>query len=643
MLTVIRLFIITLLCLMGTNLAANSLFSNSLWGGNNNSDEILDVEKAFEIKPPIYDGKQIAVGWTITPEYYLYREKFQLNILEAKGFQAGTLQTPEGKVKQDPAFGTVQAIYHQADIALPITRTNNQAASFILEIIWQGCFEKLGVCYPPERKGFLATAPALVVGQTMDANDLVFSETVLPDPNVESNRTTASAIPTPTLSNVANVNANTSSTSSLSETTAIANLLADGKIPLIMLSFLGFGLLLSFTPCVFPMVPILSGIIAGQQNLTTRKAFLLSLTYVLAMALTYTLVGVLAGLFGGNLQITFQNPWVVSAFALIFVLLALSMFGFYDLQIPNSWQSKLHQLSHQQEGGTLIGVAIMGVLSALIVGPCVAAPLAGVLMYISQTGNAVLGGLALFSLSIGMGIPLLLIGTSAGKWLPKSGAWMEVIKALFGVLLLGVAIYLLERVLPATVYMVLWGLLFIITAVYMGVMSILPEGISGWLKLWKGLAIALLIQGALILVGGALGSNDVVNPLRVLTLNNTTHGAQSFQRISSVEQLNQILAANRGKTVILDFYADWCISCKEMEKYTLSDPVVQAELSRFVLLQADVTHNTSNDKALLKRFNLMGPPAMLFFDGVGKEHIEWRQVGYINPERFTGHLKQINP
>ncbi|MBK8453803.1 MAG: protein-disulfide reductase DsbD [Thiofilum sp.] len=635
MLTTLRLILFTLLCIVGTNLAANNLFSNGLFSSNTVGDEVLDVDQAFKIKPPIYDGKKIIVGWDIAPEYYLYREKFQLNLLEAKGFSAGELAIPEGKVKQDPAFGTVQALYNQVEINLPLNRVDNQAASFLLEVMWQGCFEKLGVCYPPERKGYLATAPALQAGQTMDANDLVFNETTLPDPNAEPTRASASTTPSATDST------NTLATPMLSETNRIANLLADGKIPWIMLSFLGFGLLLSFTPCVFPMIPILSGIIAGQKNLTTHKAFLLSLTYVLAMASTYTVVGLLAGLFGGNLQATFQNPWVVSAFALVFVLLALSMFGFYDLQIPNSWQTKINQLSNQQQGGTLIGVAIMGILSALIVGPCVAAPLAGALMYISQTGNALLGGLALFSLSIGMGIPLLLIGTSAGKWLPRAGAWMDAVKAIFGVLLLAVALYLLERVLPATVYMLLWGLLFIITAVYMGAVTPLANVVSNWAKLWKGLAIALLMQGTLILIGGALGSNDIVNPLRQLTLAQAQHNEVSFQRVTNLEQFNQALASAKGKPVLLDFYADWCISCKEMEKYTFTDPSVQAQLANFVLLQIDVTKNTADDKAFLKHFKLMGPPAILFFDSNGKEHREWQQIGFIKPQPFATHLAQI--
>ncbi|WP_020559646.1 protein-disulfide reductase DsbD [Thiofilum flexile] len=640
MLIVLRLVLLISLCLVGTNLAANSLLSNLL-GNNTVGDDILEVDQAFQIKPPIYDGKQIAVGWTIAPGYYLYREKFQLNLLDAKGFTAGELKVPAGEIKQDPAFGTVQALYNQVDVTLPLTRVDNQAASFLLEIVWQGCFEKLGVCYPPERKGFLATAPALMAGQVMDANDLVFNETTLPVAGSQPNRAVAVASPSPAATTLDNNSNNSGSNVVLSETNQIANILADGKILWIMLSFLGFGLLLSFTPCVFPMIPILSGIIAGQKDLSTRKAFLLSLTYVLAMAATYTLVGLLAGLFGGNLQATFQNPWVISTFALFFVLLALSMFGFYELQIPAHWQTKLNQLSNQQQGGTLIGVAIMGVLSALIVGPCVAAPLAGALMYISQTGNALLGGIALFSLSIGMGLPLLLIGTSAGKWLPKAGSWMETVKAVFGVLLLAVALYLLERVLPSTIYMLLWGLLFIVTAVYMGAVTTLSVLASNGVKLWKGLALALLVQGILILIGGALGGNDIVNPLRPLVSNQANHTQVQFQRVANLEQLNQALVSAKGKLVLLDFYADWCISCKEMEKYTFSDPTVQAELSRFVLLQVDVTKNTADDKAILKHFKLMGPPAILFFDKNSKEHREWQQIGFIKPERFTAHLRQL--
>jgi thiol:disulfide interchange protein DsbD len=436
----------------------------------------------------------------------------------------------------------------------------------------------------------------------------------------------------------------------VSEQDRIAEVLKGGNLWLIVAAFFGFGLLLALTPCVFPMIPILSGIIAGQgPNITTRKAFTLSVVYVLAMALTYTVAGVLAGLFGANLQAAFQNPWILSLFALVFVALALSMFGFYELQLPSSLQSKLAEMSNKQEGGTLIGVAIMGLLSALIVGPCVAPPLFGALIYISQTGDAVLGGIALFALSLGMGAPLIAIGTSAGKLLPRAGAWMDAVKAVFGVLLLAVGILLLERILPAAVAMLLWGLLLICSAVYMGALTQLPAGASGWGKLWKGLGVFLLIYGALMVVGAAAGGKDTIQPLRGLMVGGAGGAAAehaAFKRVKTVADLDRELAAaaSAGKPVMLDFYADWCVSCKEMERYTFSDQTVIQEMGRFVLLQADVTANDAADQALMQgRFGIPGPPAMLFFDTAGSELRNFRLVGFKPAAEFAEHLRRAAP
>ncbi|MBU2478824.1 MAG: protein-disulfide reductase DsbD, partial [Gammaproteobacteria bacterium] len=383
------------------------------------------------------------------------------------------------------------------------------------------------------------------------------------------------------------------------------------------------------------------------EGLTTRRAFMLSLVYVLAMALTYTVAGVIAALFGENLQAAFQNPWILSSFAAVFVLLALSMFGFYDLQMPAALQSRLSALSNRQQGGTLVGVAVMGFLSALIVGPCVAAPLAAALLVIGQTGDTVLGGSALFALSMGMGTPLLAIGTGAGKLLPRAGGWMNAVKAVFGVLLLAVAIWMLERILPAAVSMTLWAALLITSAVYMGALEKLDVDATGWHKLWKGVGLILLVQGVLVLAGVAAGSNDVLQPLRgaALTGNaSTTQAATSldFQRIKSVDDLNQaITQANRqGKTVMLDFYADWCTECHRMEKNTFRNADVLNALGNAVALQADVTANDDTDKALLQHFKLIGPPAILFFDNNGQELGRHRVVGYMDPETFSAHVQR---
>jgi thiol:disulfide interchange protein DsbD len=338
----------------------------------------------------------------------------------------------------------------------------------------------------------------------------------------------------------------------------------------------------------------------------------------------------------------------LSAFALVFVLLALSMFGFYDLQLPSSLQSKLAELSNQQEGGTLIGVAIMGLLSALIVGPCVAPPLFGALIYISQTGDALLGGVALFALSMGMGAPLIAIGTSAGKLLPRAGAWMDAVKAVFGVALLGVAIFMLERILPPAVAMLLWGILLICSAVYMGALTPLPPATSGWRKLWKGLGVVLLVYGALMLLGVAAGGKDTVQPLRGLAVGGGSGAVAeaAFTRIKTVEDIDRELAkaGALGKPVMLDFYADWCVTCKELERYTFSDPAVITELGRFVLLKADVTANDAADQALMQgRFGLPGPPAILFFEISGAELKGYRLVGFKSAKDFVAHLRQVAP
>jgi thiol:disulfide interchange protein DsbD len=554
----------------------------------------------------------------------------ELALENAEGVAIGGYELPPAEIKADTvrpdgSIGDV-AIYHgvvDADVSLLRSAAEPTAVNLVAK--YQGCAER-GICYPPQVTKVRLDLPAAVALTALPATAAKRqSESLTPAPGAQS----PAAAP-------------------VSEQDQIAQVIAGGNLWLILPAFFGFGLLLAFTPCVFPMVPILSGIIAGQgANITTRKAFVLSLVYVLAMALTYTIAGVLAGVFGANLQAAFQDPWILSLFALVFVALALSMFGFYELQLPSSLQSRLAELSNRQEGGTLAGVAIMGFLSALIVGPCVAPPLFGALIYISQTGDAVLGGVALFALSLGMGAPLIAIGTSAGKLLPRAGAWMDTVKAVFGVLLLAVGILLLERILPAAVSMLLWGLLMICSAVYMGALSQLPAGSGGWPKLWKGLGLFLLIYGALMLVGAAAGGKDTIQPLRGLAAGGAGGAAQehaAFKRIKTVADLDRELAAASalGQPVMLDFYADWCVACKELERYTFSDPAVIAEMERFVLLQADVTDNDAEDQALMQgRFGIPGPPAILFFDTQGQEQRGYRVVGFKPADEFAAHLRGI--
>ncbi|RLA18663.1 MAG: hypothetical protein DRQ61_12590, partial [Gammaproteobacteria bacterium] len=388
----------------------------------------------------------------------------------------------------------------------------------------------------------------------------------------------------------------------------------------------------------------LSGIIIGHgEKITTRHAFLISVVYVLATAVTYTFFGVLAGLFGGNIQALFQNPWVLTTFSALFVALSLSMFGFYELQLPSSVQSRLSELSHKQKH-TYIGTAIMGVLSALIVGPCIAAPLAGALIYIGQTGDALLGGLALFSMGIGSGIPLIIIGTSAGKLMPKAGPWMYAIKAFFGVSLLGVAIWLMERILPVEVTMLLWALLLICSSVYMHATDPLKEEHTGWHKLWKGVGQLLLVTGVLMVIGAASGNKDIFQPLRGSSSGSTStaQSSPSFTTIHSLDALNQQIeiASKQNRWVMLDFYADWCISCKEIEA-TFRDANVQRHLAKMSLIKADVTDNSEEEKALLSQFGLVGPPAILFFAPDKLERKPFRVIGYKTAEQFLAHLEKL--
>lgn len=572
--------------------------------GLGNDDELLEPDDAFRLSSKVSDDK-IELRWEIAPNHYLYRDKFSFKLKNGGDASLGEFELPAGEEKYDEFFGQISTLHGIVELSIPI-KHNGEAS---LLVGYQGCNELIGICYPPMSKEI-----KLIPGQSDFASSL-------PD------------------------TAPTSLSEPLSEQDSLAAALAGGNRWLTVLTFLGLGLLLAFTPCVFPMIPILSSIIVSQgEGLTTRRAFTMSLVYVLAMALTYTVAGVLAGLFGANLQAAFQNAWILGSFSFIFVLLALSMFGFYELQLPSALQTRLSEISNKQQGGSLLGVAIMGLLSALIVGPCVAPPLMGALIYIGQTGDAILGGLALFALSIGMGMPLLLIGTSAGKLLPRAGAWMDVIKAVFGVLLLAVAIWMLERVLPAALSMTAWAMLFIVSAISMGALEPLQTAASGWRKLWKGLGMVLLIHGAIILFGTAAGGNDPWQPLYGLGLAGGGAGARAdkleFTRIKTIKDVEQAVntAATQGKPVMLDFYADWCVSCKEFEKYTFSDPNVVKALADVVLLQADVTANDADDQALLRHYKLIGPPSLLFFGVDGQERNGFRVVGFMGPAEFSAHV-----
>ncbi|WP_430010437.1 protein-disulfide reductase DsbD, partial [Methylophaga lonarensis] len=490
-----------------------------------------------------------------------------------------------------------------------------KGSEVVLNVSFQGCSETFQICYPPATRTVSLELTGDAVAQTQSDN-FIDSASTLPS---------------------------TSSTGS--QEVQIAERLADGNLLKILLGFFGLGLLLTFTPCVLPMIPILSSIIVGQgEHITTRRAFLLSLTYVLAMSLTYTAAGVVSGMLGSNLQLMLQNPWLIGSFTIIFVLLALSMFGFYELQLPSGIQQRLYNLSQKQRGGTWIGVAIMGLLSGLIVGPCLAPPLAGALLFISQHADPVLGGAALFAMSMGMGVPLLIIGTSAGSILPKAGDWMVTIKAVFGVLLLALAIWMLERIIPGWLTLLLWGALLIISAVYLGALESLGIDANGWQKLWKGVGLLMLIYGSLLVLGASSGGQHIWQPLHALaaTERDTSSQAPSveFVMIDSLEQLDQQLQSST-KPVMLDFYADWCTDCKTMELTTFRDPQVVSALQQYTLLKVDLTDNTSAHQAMLRELRVFGPPTFIFYDAFGEELRQYRQVGHIRPGQMRDLLAEL--
>ncbi len=599
--------------------------------------EPLEPEQAFQLASQI-DGNTVRLRWTIAPHHYLYRDKVSIQVVEPKGAQA-QFTLAEGEEKNDAFLGKVR-IFHdilELDVTLPELQSEQKIK---LNVGFQGCAEA-GICYPPMEQLLELTAGTIVPG-TIPATSS--------QPSVQSPPPPATAPP-------------------LNEQDAIAEKLKSGNTWLAIGLFFLAGLGLALTPCIFPMIPILSGIIAGQgTQLSTRRAFTLSLVYVLSMSVAYTVAGVLAGMFGSNLQAAFQNPWILGSFALVFVALAFSMFGFYELQVPSSLQSKIADISGKQKSGSYVGVIIMGLLSALIVGPCVAPPLAGALIYIGQTGDAVLGGAALFALSIGMGLPLIIVGTLGGKVLPRAGAWMDNVKAVFGVMMLGVAIWLVSRILPDSVTLALWAVLLITSGVYLGALETAahpsyktyhasreltghmePVGKenTGWNRLWKALGLILMFWGALMLIGVASGQGTPLQPLKGMAFNsasasNPSAAGLQFQRIADVAALERALAEAKaaGKPVMLDFYADWCVSCKEMEHNTFTDPSVQQAVAGTVLLQADVTRNSAADKALLQRFGLIGPPAILFFGKDGTERKASRLVGYKAPGVFAPHAQQ---
>lgn len=585
----------------------------SLFGNSSRDQGPLHVHEAFQFYVQVGEAGVLELNWTIHDDYYLYRDHLKVDVSE--GVEVVDLWRQLGVPKNDELFGLVDIWKQQAVSYLLVGTSAEGIENASVTITYQGCWEG-GICYPPVTETVPLQTLPLAAGLSWPSG-LPPENLTLEQPVTEHGRFVA--------------------------------LLGGKSVPIILTAFFVAGLALSFTPCVFPMIPILSSIIAGQKGGdSTRRAFGLSSVYVLAMAVTYTIAGVLAGLFGANLQASFQNPWIISVFSLIFVLLALSMFGFYELQLPSGLQNRLNSMSRSQKGGQVTGVAVMGFLSALIVGPCMAAPLAGALIYIGQTGDPLLGGAALFAMSMGMGVPLLLVGTSAGKLLPHAGSWMKAIKAGFGVALLLLAVWMLDRIVPVQVSMTLTAVILIITAVFMSALDRLPSPVTGWQRLWKGVGIILLVYGLALLLGVFAGGRSFMQPLQGVGLSSNIVGAAEGtpmvfdQVVTSMDELEPLLlnAKEANQPVMLDFYADWCVTCAEMEFVTFADAQVQQSLDGFMKIKVDVTRNDSDSRALNQRFQVFGPPALVFFDEAGNERRELAVHGVIAP---TPLLNQIRP
>lgn len=582
-------------------------------GFDDGFDTPPDVDTAFVFSANVKDAHTLMAHWEIAEGNYLYKDKISFEIIDNSQVLIGPYSLPTGENKVDDIFGLSEVYHHPIDVDLPIGRSV-EAQQVTLKARYQGCSETFNICYPPTEK--------LITLSLDQTNEMSFS--------------TENTSPTPALKQPS---APVSSYDRLSAS------LAEDNLSSILLGFFGLGLLLAFTPCVFPMIPILSSIIVGEgERITTRRAFLLSLTYVLAMSVTYTAAGIMTGLLGENIQSLFQNPWIIGSFSALFVVLSLSMFGLYELQIPHALQQRLHQISHKQTGGHFVGAGLMGLLSGLIVGPCLAPPLAAALIFIGQQGDPFIGGSALFALSMGMGLPLLVIGTSAGTLLPKAGDWMTTIKSVFGVLMLALAIWMLERIIPGWISLLLWGGLLVVTAIYLGALNNLSIGASGWDKLWKGIGLLLLIYGTLLMIGAASGSHNVWQPLQSIASTQNNSPAQqglSFTKINNLAELDQQLS-NSDKPVLLDFYADWCGDCKTMELTTFRDTNVVALLANSTVLQLDMTDNTDEHKALLKHFGIIGPPTILFFNEQGQEITTHRLIGHINGPDLAEHLSTLS-
>ncbi len=599
--------------------------------------EFLRVDEAFRLTAELNANRSIVARWQMPPGYYLYQHQFSFQLSAGQsGAMLAEAKIPPGKTKVDEYFGEVEVYYGQVEIEVPLIGRPANGAT--ISVNYQGCAD-LGLCYPPETRDFIFTPAGLVpadqAAQFAADTSLARGTGLDTAPNAQAQSSSTTAL-------------GTTPSGAETEDRELARVLAEESYAYSWAIFFLLGIGLAFTPCVFPMVPILSSIIVGEgEGLSKSRAFSLSMAYVLGMALTYALVGSLVGLFGAelNLQAKLQSPAVLISFAVVFVGLAGSMFGFYELALPQGLQQWLGERSGAQSGGRHPSVFVMGALSSLVVSPCISAPLAGALIYISNTGDVVLGGSTLFALGMGMGVPLLVVGGSGGHWLPRAGAWMNLVKGAFGVGLLGVAIWLLERLLPGAVVLALWAMLLLGSGVFLGALDFSAKDTSS--KFSQMVGLIMLLWGAFCLVGAASGAIDPLQPLKFTSAHDggSALGAGEsdelqWQPVKSVAQVEGLILAS-DKPVMLDLYADWCISCKTMERNVFPAPEVASLLHQYTLLRADVTANDDIDRALLKHFGLFGPPSMVFFDGDAREIEEFRVQGEVGVARFSAHLARI--
>lgn len=570
----------------------------------NSPGDFLPVDEAFRPMIIPLDGNNVEVSLQVAKGYYLYKDKISASV-ESDRVRLGALELPEGEMKWDEYFGEMEVYHNDVFARLPLVRATPESMDLDIDLGYQGCADG-GICYPPTIRTLSLTLPAVTAGTALAA---------------------------------------VSERPPVTEQARLAELIGAGNVWVIVATFFGAGLLLAFTPCVLPMIPILSGIIAGDgENVGTARGFSLALTYVMGMALVYTAAGVAAAAVGLQLQAIFNQPWVLTLFAGLFVVLALGMFGLYELQMPSGIQTRLSNISGDQKSGTAVGAFVMGALSALIVTACVAPALIAALTVMARSGDMVRGGTALFAMSLGMGAPLLVVGAAQGRLLPRAGPWMSAIKNAFGFMMLGLAIWMLSRFLPGSATLALWGALIFMAGVYLGGLTTLTPESPGVHKLGKGFGLLAIVYGAVLLVGSLAGSDSMLRPFSALGTGGQSGVAQhrglEFRRIKNVGDLEQALAtaSAEGKTAMLDFYADWCVSCLEMEKYTFTDAAVRDALAGTVLLQADVTANDEEDQVLLKRFGVFGPPTIIFFGSDGLQRNGYEVVGFMKAAEFTAHV-----